>query len=497
MNYVSRIRQRLVGSLRARVLGPTIVLFALTLLAMGLGAIKLHAVDMERGQRERAELFTDMVANGVTTLMLQGEPGEVSQMLVVVAGHRNDVDSISLVRPNGTIAFSSQPVMVESRPWLDTSRFSRLIVVDAPGGNRSQYAVVEPIRNRAACGRCHGFQSKVNGWLDVRFSREPVQLAQRRLARVLALTGVPALLALLGVAAWLLRREVVQPVHQLIAVMRKAAEGALDVRADVGRPDEIGIAARGFDSALAALRSAQLELESFYRERMIHADRFATVGELATSLAHEIKNPLAGLSGALEVLAEDLARSPEQADVVDEMRHQVTRLAKIMDALLSFARPPRPQPRPTDLNAIVRKVLFLIERQRRRTPIELRLELTEGLPLVQADPAQLEQVFLNLCLNGVQAMESSGGTLTVRTSRQDEHVIVEIADTGAGIPAEVRPHLFKPFFTTKGNGSGLGLAISARIVAEHNGHIDYVNPSEGGTVFRIRLRLNDVRERAA
>jgi hypothetical protein len=270
--------------------------------------------------------------------------------------------------------------------------------------------------------------------------------------------------------------------------MRRAEAGELTARADEGRPDELGVAARGFDATLAALRRSQAELEAFYRERMVRADRFAAVGEVATGLAHEIKNPLAGLSGALELLAEDLASNPRHAEVVGEMRHQVQRLTHTMESLLSFARPPKARLRATDVSETLDKVLFLIAQQRRGAQVEIVSELAFGLQPVLADPGQLEQVFLNLCLNAVQAMQAQGGVLTVRSTESDGHVFVEVADTGPGIPADLRGSIFKPFFTTKREGNGLGLAISARIVAEHGGHIGYRCPPEGGTVFTITLR---------
>jgi signal transduction histidine kinase len=248
------------------------------------------------------------------------------------------------------------------------------------------------------------------------------------------------------------------------------------------------VAARGFDATLAALRRSQAELEAFYRERMVRADRFAAVGEVATGLAHEIKNPLAGLSGALELLAEDLATHPRHAEVVGEMRHQVERLTHTMESLLSFARPPKAHLRSTDVNATLEKVLFLIRQQCRGTSVEVHPELGEGLPPVLADPAQLEQVFLNLCLNALQAMGGQVGTLTLRSREGEGHVAVEVADSGPGIPADLRAQIFKPFFTTKREGNGLGLAISARIVAEHGGHIGYRCPPEGGTTFTITLQ---------
>ncbi len=218
----------------------------------------------------------------------------------------------------------------------------------------------------------------------------------------------------------------------------------------------------------------------------MRADRFAAVGEIATGLAHEIKNPLAGLSGALELLEEDLAGSP-RAEVVSEMRHQVQRLTHTMESLLSFARPPTAKLRSTDVNATLEKVLFLI-RQQSRNAVEVRSQLTPDLPAVLADPNQLEQVFLNICLNACQAMNGSGGTLTVRSHPGESGVAVEVEDTGPGIPPDVRAQVFKPFFTTKREGNGLGLAISARIVAEHGGHIGYRGPPEGGTIFTVTLQ---------
>jgi signal transduction histidine kinase len=375
--------------------------------------------------------------------------------------------------------------------------FSQPRVVSAPGGEQAQYAVVRPIANVEKCASCHGRESRINGWVDLRFTRAPAMAAQGELARTLAVSTGVALLVLLAIAWWLIGREAVAPLHRLVASMKRAEAGDLTVRADEGRPDEMGVAARGFDATLAALRRSQAELEAFYRERMVRADRFATVGEMATGLAHEIKNPLAGLSGALELLAEDLSGNPRQADVVLEMRHQVTRLTNTMESLLSFARPPKARLRDTDLNSTLEKVLFLVRQQRRLAAVHVETELGE-VPHVLADPHQLEQVFLNVCLNACQAMGGAGGRLTVRSRVGEGRVIVDVEDTGPGIPENVRPNLFKPFFTTKREGNGLGLAISARIVAEHGGNIGYRCPPGGGTIFTVTLQpVKATPERAA
>jgi hypothetical protein len=488
MKALVTIWHELDRSLRARIILPTAILFAATLAAMVGAAVQLYGADMEGAQHERAELFAANVAAGLTNAMLLGQPRQVPQLLEVVIAHRPDIESISLLRPDGRAVYSTDPAIIGTTPWVSVSRFERPAVVESPKGNRATYAVVHPILNGESCAGCHGRESRVNGWLDLRLTRGPVLAAKLRLAKTLGVSAAAALVCLILIAWWLVGREGVQPLQRLVSAMSRAESGDLGARADEGRSDELGVAARGFDATLAALRRSQAELEAFYEERMLRADRFAAVGEMATGLAHEIKNPLAGLSGALELLAEDVASDPAQSDLVGDMRHQVTRLTHTMESLLSFARPPKARLRSTDVNASLERVLFLIRQQCRGGSVDVQAALAPGLPPVLADPSQLEQVFLNVCLNACQAMNGEGGTLTVRSLASDGRVAVEVEDTGPGIPEQLRQHLFKPFFTTKRQGNGLGLAISARIVAEHGGHIGYRCPDGRGTVFTVALQ---------
>jgi signal transduction histidine kinase len=489
MNVFDPLFRRLDSSIRARVFLPTAFLFALTLAAMVAAAVKFYGADLQRARRERAEVFTDMVATGVSNTMLAGRPGEVAPLLDTLVSHTTDLLAASLIAPSGHISISTAPALVGSIPWQNLKSVTSVTIVPAPLGRDTEYAILQPIRNDPACVRCHGALAPVNGWLDLRFTRAPIIQAENQLARTLSFSAGVAFIVLVAITLWLFGREAVSPLQRLVAAMKRAEAGELTVRADEGRPDELGVAARGFDAMLTALRRSQAELEAFYRERMVRADRFAAVGEIATGLAHEIKNPLAGLSGALELLAEDLAGNPRQAEVISEMRHQVDRLTHTMESLLSFARPPKAHLRSTDVNATLEKVLFLIRQQCRDGTVAVGSELAEGLPKVLADANQLEQVLLNLCLNGYQAMlPGGGGTLTVRTRPGEGNVAVDIADSGPGIPPDLRAQVFKPFFTTKREGNGLGLAISARIVAEHGGHIGYRCPPEGGTIFTVTLQ---------
>jgi signal transduction histidine kinase len=489
LSFLSTIYRRLDASMRARILVPTAFLFAITLATMVTGAVFVYSKDLERVRQERAELFANMVAGGISNVMLSGQPGEVSGLLGTLTGHRNDLISASLLGASGVVSASTDGAMLGKRPWPAPQQVLGTTVIPAPGGDQTVFAVLQPIANLPACARCHGTRATSNGWLDLRFTREPVIDAESHLAQTLTFSAGAAFVILLAILLWLLGREAVTPLHRLVSAMRRAEGGDLGVRADHGRTDELGDAARSFDAMLAALRRSQAELEAFYRERMVRADRFAAVGEIATGLAHEIKNPLAGLSGALELMAEDLASNPRHSEVVGEMRHQVQRLTNTMESLLSFTRPPKAKLRAADINVSIEKVLFLIRQQCRDGCVSIVPDLGIGLPSVLADPSQLEQVFLNLCLNACQAMQRRDGSRLVVRSRKGEGTVhVEFEDSGPGIPVEARPHVFKPFYTTKGEGNGLGLAISARIVNEHGGHIGYRCPPDGGTIFTVTLQ---------
>ena len=154
--------------------------------------------------------------------------------------------------------------------------------------------------------------------------------------------------------------------------------------------------------------------------------------------------------------------------------------------------------RTVDLNAVLENVLFLVRQQRNgKAAVQVERKSSPSLPPVQGDPALLEQVFLNVCLNACQAMNGAGGTLTVSSFQRGERVVVEVADSGPGIPEHVRAHIFTPFFTTRHDGNGLGLAISARIVVEHGGQIDFACPPGGGTTFSISLPRSATLEQAA
>jgi two-component system, NtrC family, sensor kinase len=237
---------------------------------------------------------------------------------------------------------------------------------------------------------------------------------------------------------------------------------------------------------------AKKELDVYHFNQMERADRLASIGEMAAGIAHEIKNPLTGIASAITIISDDFFPSDPRKEILGEVLDQVKRLDKTVNDLLFFGRPTDPEPVCTDLNAVLKKTLMFASQHRgsKGGLIEKVLQLQDDLPPVYVDPKQIQQVLLNLILNGIQAMQS-GGVLTLRTALTQENgkqwVIVSISDTGQGIPDQILGKIFTPFFTTKAQGTGLGLAICHKLVTQQGGSIKVESEDGKGTVFSIEL----------
>jgi len=229
--------------------------------------------------------------------------------------------------------------------------------------------------------------------------------------------------------------------------------------------------------------SSLLEMERRLREQ----DRLAAVGRLAAQVAHEIKNPLAGIRGACELM---MVRLEEQRghEIAEEVVRQIDRLNRTVEDLLLFARPMTARPQPTDMHELIDRVLaVLLEEPKARTMNVVR-DYAPDMPLLDVDPEQMQQVMFNVLLNASQAMGYKG-TMTVGTRLDDTRATVLVSDSGPGIAEDAIDNIFEPFYTTRAQGTGLGLAIVKKIVQSHRGTIEATASSEGGAEFQIHLPL--------
>lgn len=223
-------------------------------------------------------------------------------------------------------------------------------------------------------------------------------------------------------------------------------------------------------------------------EKMRSAEQMQFVRELAAGLAHEIINPLTGIKGALEIFYRELNLSAEDRAVFEEMLHQIRKLDVLTKSFLEYARPPSPQFIPTSIHDVIHNALVLVARydlHKNIRNVSVVREFDEAIPLINADPLQLQQVFLNLTLNALDAM-GGGGTLRFKTAHLSDFVEIKVSDTGQGLGKEITNKIFQPFFTTEIRGFGVGLSVSKRLIEQHGGEIT-AESNETGTVFRITL----------
>ncbi len=253
------------------------------------------------------------------------------------------------------------------------------------------------------------------------------------------------------------------------------------------RRETLGRLTAAFSLALASLLLR--EEERRVAEQLRQAERLAALGELVAGVAHEVNNPLTGISAFAQLLQED-ELTPEQLESVRLIKKEADRAAAVMRDLLTFARKTGPRLVAVAMNDIIKHTLRLRTYGLRTMGIEVRLELSDPLQRVSGDDRQIQQVLLNLLVNAEHAMAGrSERTITIRSRNDDDHVVVEVLDTGSGMPAEVQRRIFEPFFTTKtdGRGTGLGLSVSYGIIRNHQGSFEVESSPGQGSTFRIRL----------
>jgi two-component system, NtrC family, sensor histidine kinase HydH len=244
------------------------------------------------------------------------------------------------------------------------------------------------------------------------------------------------------------------------------------------------------------LEKTRQKLEDVYLElsenvaRMKKAERLSAAGQLAASLAHEIRNPLASISGAAGILKRGAAPAEYLDDSLEIIQKESQRLNKLLTGFLDFANPRSPRLQRTEPNAILASVASLVAHSAEAHGVVVIRESGGELPEIECDPEQLKQVLLNLVLNAIEA-SPVGSQIRLRTVLQREHVSIEVEDRGIGIPDEIAVQVFDPFFTTKAKGTGLGLAVSSMIVAQHNGSLSFHNNPHGGTTFCVELSTGE------
>jgi len=474
-----------------------VIFISVSLLAFGISAFAYLNFKREQDHlinyaRENTNLLLNTIESSIYNSMRIGNTQDVQIILEMVGQNRNLL-GVRIFHPHGIVMKSSNPAEVGKA--VDQGDYGLFLNNRSEGiynlpGQGEVLKMIKPIYNQEQCHICHGHKARVIGLLDVNYSL--VETRKRMVEGTkLFIVSTAAIIIFLSTAVSLVMLKFVRkPLNRIVMNMARVEEGDLSVRMNADGTDEIGRLITSFNSMVEKLDSAKRELEQYHFQQMERADRLASVGEMAAGIAHEIKNPLTGIAAAITIIKDDFPPADPRTEIVNEILEQIKRLDKTVNDLLFFGKPTPPEPTYTDLNAILKKTLMFASQHRGGKNITKQLHLQEDLPPVYVDPKQIQQVFLNLILNAVQAMQDNG-VLTISSSETVRDgktwIRVSIADTGPGIPEQILGKIFTPFFTTKAQGTGLGLAICHKLVSQHDGTISVTSEDGRGTVFTIDL----------
>jgi two-component system, NtrC family, sensor kinase len=357
------------------------------------------------------------------------------------------------------------------------------------------------------------------GTVDVLLTFDENHSSAAELRRLMWPLMLLAIVSITLMTYFLFRHMVYKPIDSLLLAMSKAEEGDLAAEVESAAPDEIGLLTSRFNRMLGRIRqmTQQLNLEQRRLEDRVHEataeiadrkeqleeanlglfemqrqltqlERLAAAGQLAAQFAHEVGTPLNLISGHVQLLRAR-ARDERVMQRLDIIAGQIDRITNIVRSMLDSTRRPVPRLESVDINSLLAQILDATQPTLVARNVELQTDIGDGLPPIEADPDQLQQVFINLINNSLDAMPR-GGKLTVSTALDTDSVLIVLADSGEGIAEDQIDLIFDPMFSTKrGRGTGLGLTIVKQIVSEHNGEVEVESDPGRQTTFRIRLPL--------
>jgi two-component system NtrC family sensor kinase len=509
---------------------------AVILIGAGAWNLSLQREHLTSVVQTSAERCAEVIRSSTRQAMLRNHPEEVKSIIDTIAS-QPPVERIRVFDKLGRISTSSQNSEVgtlvdtdaeqcyachrRDEPLDRLDQADRVRIFRAETGGRV-LGVIAPIRNEPECtnAACHAHDASqtVLGVLDVQLSLavvdEDIAASERQMIIGLVTTAL-AILALVGLLAW---RMVLRPVRRLTHAASLVAEGDLSTRVPVTSSDEIGELSERWNTMVGKLDHAQSELEDWghtlekrvdekteelerAHQRMLLVEKMASLGKLAAVVAHEINNPLTGISTYARLLRKKLsAQEPRQPETNGETQkvlklidEEAARCGNIVKNLLLFSRTPGARFSEEELGPLLDRCAMLVKHRAELEEIELRLDAADNVPRVQCDASQIQQMILALVMNALEATPSGGFVaLSARPGQGDTTAVIKVEDSGRGIPPENLDTIFEPFFSTKEEVTqvGLGLSVVYGIVTRHHGSIDVQSTPGSGTTFTIELPIN-------
>lgn len=417
---------KLLGSVRIKLLFLSLLsVFVVTSLIVwsDIEDTKARLID---AQKEKAVLLSEVIKQSIMILMLENKWKELQSQIEDFTRNNPELKEVRIFHPvSGRIIVSNEREDMGKKIYeKDWDRFIRQEVspfVIKKEGEIFATRVI-PIENRPECYRCHSPKEKIRGVLDVEVSLAVAQqsikeLTYRHFAGLVIGFVMISLIFMVGG-----ERLINRPLRDLMGVMKKVETGDLSARTKEGGKDEFGYLASVFNKMVKSLESAKRDLEVCHIQQMERAAKLASLGEVISGIAHEIKNPLAGISCAVQVFHSELSEDDSRKPIITEVLNQVNRLDRIVKDLLSYAKPKPLQFLPDKISNILEKALFFVYPEAKKHNVVINNNVSEDMPDILMDHDQMQQVFLNIVINAIQSMPN-GGVLTIFASKKNRQEV--------------------------------------------------------------------------
>jgi len=480
-------------SLFIKVVIPIIALVLTSMGAVSYFAMRAMGGSVQRIAQERAEYELQEVRTRLVNVM-QSTSSEHSRDLQAALEHfegNPDVAAVRIVSAAGQVLYASNRSeigqtmsMHVAMPPVEASHEPVWSIL-AEGGDVLHAA--SPILNRQGCTNCHAADDAVLGYVDVDISLSRQTAGMRTWGAMATTTAVVQFIIIgLGIAL-ILSYVVTKPLRRLSSSMEQVQHGNLDVQAGPHGTAEIDGLVEGFNDMVARLRHAREVEEDARRKHLTRVEQLAALGEMAASLAHEIRNPLSGTKAAVDVLAAE-ETNEEPRRILRHVSQELARVDGVVRQLLSFAKPKTPVLAKVDLNEIIDNAVMLSMPRAMAQGATLDVRRSSERCDVLADGDMVQQVIVNLLINALQALERiPDGAIVVSMDVSNGQVACSVRDNGPGVPADKAETIFRPFMTTKARGTGLGLATSRRLIELQDGRLWLENQGEPGACFTFTL----------
>ncbi len=391
-----------------------------------------------------------------------------------------------------TYPTDSEKITIDELCDGDTSILDKQIkLISFESGERHFTRAFVQMVNNAKCYECHSPNTKSLGYLVIDFSTQETEKSLVFVRKFSLFFTIILILIIIGLVIILHYRIVKTSLSSFEETINEINKGNLDKRIGIGKSKELGKLAKSFNNMVETFQRTQNELNTCHIREMEIKNKMASIGMMASRLAHEIRNPLTGIANATEIIVKEMP-DDENKPILEEMRRQATRVNNAILNMLRFSHSHDIELSNKDLHKIIKALIFFIQNQVNKKTIEFKQELDPKVPLFLFDHEQIENVLLNLGLNAVQSINETGSiTFATKFDEKNQQVLIMVRDTGSGMSEKVRKNVFIPFFTTRTEGTGLGLAISKEVVEKHKGKIWVESIEAIGSTFFISLPVKN------